>query len=427
MATNNTSVVDFLKSRGINPTQGERFPLFETRKKLFGDLGLETSLGTFQGTAEQNTSLLNKLIQSERDLGVSLSATNLMDFVKTSAPVPSAEAGASDVINTAGEQPDQTTASDLVPTEGASAADFLPEDPDPTEQAKQAEEDFLGSTGFAFAQEEAAASKEALRIKGQKDTENLIQDLASKGLAFSGIRDKEVTAQEELNLSAQLGVDRRFARMIAIGIQKTASDLAKDASKGKQEALDALKDLGYTVVNGQLVLTASEQRAQQRDILAESREERAMRAEERAEKRMDMALRAAERAEISLQSLLAERNNENGIEFSDIQITSGANVADIPVEDFQKLDFNTKSYFINNKVEIDKYKENINFVLGEEINPSDVEGFVGALDVPAEVKNTLVKGIKKRTGVLQKINPKFEFNKPKGAQTVTKELSKISQ
>ena len=56
-----TSIVDYLKSKGLKPSAGESFPLYDVRTQLYNKMGLGTQLGEFRGSGEQNTALLNQL------------------------------------------------------------------------------------------------------------------------------------------------------------------------------------------------------------------------------------------------------------------------------------------------------------------------------------------------------------------------------
>src|SRR3990167_8401287 len=87
---NAQSVVDFLTSRGIRPTRGETLPGFGLRKRLFESSGLSPEKGDeFRGTESENLSLLNRLQTAERSSGVSASAENVFDLVRSAQPVTS--------------------------------------------------------------------------------------------------------------------------------------------------------------------------------------------------------------------------------------------------------------------------------------------------------------------------------------------------
>ena len=73
------SIVDFLKSRGLKPQSGEKFPFYETRGQLYGSSDLGASLGDFRGTVEQNTALLQSLRGAEKSTGITITSENLFD------------------------------------------------------------------------------------------------------------------------------------------------------------------------------------------------------------------------------------------------------------------------------------------------------------------------------------------------------------
>ena len=84
MATPNaSSIVDFLKQRGFVPEQGERFPLFSQRKRIFEQLNLPAEGTEFRGTAQENLALLSRLGQSEREAGIGITPEN---FILTHYP-----------------------------------------------------------------------------------------------------------------------------------------------------------------------------------------------------------------------------------------------------------------------------------------------------------------------------------------------------
>src|SRR3989337_2534911 len=85
MADTAKSVVDFMKSRGFS-SQGERFPLFDTRKKIYETAGLNTQLGDFRGDTNQNASVLNRLMAAEKSVGVNITPENVFDIVRNGIP-----------------------------------------------------------------------------------------------------------------------------------------------------------------------------------------------------------------------------------------------------------------------------------------------------------------------------------------------------
>ena len=69
MANGSETINKYLMSKGITPTQGDKFPLFDVRKDLYSKLGLDQSLGNFVGNNVQNTSMLNQLQKAEQSTG----------------------------------------------------------------------------------------------------------------------------------------------------------------------------------------------------------------------------------------------------------------------------------------------------------------------------------------------------------------------
>lgn len=256
MANQATSVVDFLKGRGFKPELGEKFPLYGTRKKVYETLGLNSTLGNFRGSADQNTALLRGLSKREAEAGVSLTPENIFTAINVAQ----------------GQQPQTVSAPNvteggvrLVPNPVQSRIDQIFNPLKGRDLAQEAIDKFTGSATFPLEQESVAADKQAIQLKAQADTESFIRNIASRGLIFSGKKQTGVNAIEAEKLSKMLGVDRSFAMLIAKGLESSAQDIAKEAQKGSQDALGALEKLGYTVnpLTGRIeeTLTAKNARA----------------------------------------------------------------------------------------------------------------------------------------------------------------------
>ena len=303
MATTASSVVDFMRSRGFT-SSGERFPLYDTRKKLYESIGLNTQLGEFRGDANQNTALLNKMSSAEKNIGVSINPQNLFDIVRTAnrggTAVPIGQtaeesarqvglpgvpvggvAGAPTFQESASTVPTpsvpetqtpetQTTATDIT------GADFQTKQYSANELLAAAGEKFAGSAEFPIKQEEFSAEKTALQLQGQAEKETFIKNLASKGLIFSGKKTTGTSAIEAETLAKQLGVDRKYALFVAQGLQTAAQDIAKEAQKGNEMALTSLRSLGYDVnpVTGKIEATLAARKAEEQETQFAEREQR---------------------------------------------------------------------------------------------------------------------------------------------------------
>ena len=372
------SVVDFLSSKGFTSQKGEKFPLFDTRRSLFDKLGLNTQLGEFRGSAEQNTALLNMLRKTERESGVSLSIANINDVItgatasRTSATAPAIiplyqaklihpegskqifEVLTGGVLRGIGDENDPkfkelggfASVRPVTQEEFAQfnqsqeeVKDFLPKIPTPEELANLALEKITGSGTFPLEKEAVEAEKAAIEVKAQRDKESLIQDMAARGLTFSGVRDKEVSALEADTLAQTLGVDRKFALLIATGLERAAQDIAKEAQAGRKEALDSLKALGYTVnpATGRLEQTLEGQRFD----LSIAQEQRL---QEQAEfdRQLDIARFELDKAKdmVSIQKALAEIQNLTGDPMQDIELLSLADRVETD-DDFELEDVPT--------------------------------------------------------------------------------------
>lgn len=292
MATPNvSSIVDFLKSRGFNPEQGERFPLFQQRKRIFEQLGLQAEQTEFRGTAQENLNLLTRLSQRERESGVSISPENIVDMTRATQPTVPTQLQPTQVPPPTAQD---TTALQGVPT--------VPEGPDLAQQALQTIQ--RGAT-FPLRQEAVEAEKAGIRLAGQQNIEQTIKSFASRGLFFSGARKKEVSNVEADTLARVLGVDRKFALLIAQGLESAAQDIAKEAQKGRAEAISSLGALGFVILpDGRIVQKPSERRAEAAGLRAE-------RADIRAEEAGVRAERAGERAAVTAERVETERGRDN--------------------------------------------------------------------------------------------------------------------
>lgn len=304
-----SSIVDFLKSRGLRPQAGEKFPFFETRGQLFNRLGLGTDLGQFRGTAEQNTALLRNLQQAEKSTGISITSENLFDVAMvaqgggTAQPVPLQQTpreipgatptggfdrGTTDTTidpgfnrpirqgvenidpgfvrgGTTGPIPNFVPGTQQVPTQLlGDVSGLLPQVPEAGDVAQQALERVQRGATFPLQQEAVGAEKEAIRLSAQRQKESFIQQIASRGLFFSGAKTKGIQTVEADQLSQILGVDRKFALLIAQGLERSAQDIVKEAQKGRQEAIESLEALGFAInpVTGRVEPTLQARQAQ---------------------------------------------------------------------------------------------------------------------------------------------------------------------
>jgi len=261
-----TKTIDFLKKKGIASD-------FNTRYDIYNRFGLGNQLGDFKGSRTQNDALLNSLSGAERNAGVNINANNFEDILATrqkaltvagvTAPIGSAEAtkqllSFGQVPTTQptipppvppSQQPTPTQEPVLpAPVEPPiSAEGLLPEIPGGEDLASQALESVTGDATFPLQLEAEEAKKSAVKLQAQRDTEAFIQDIASRGLFFSGKKAEGVSTIEADKLSELLGIDRKFALLMTEGLQTAAQNIAKEAQKGREEAIDSLEALGFAI------------------------------------------------------------------------------------------------------------------------------------------------------------------------------------
>lgn len=336
------SIVDFLKSRGLRPQTGEKFPFYETRGQLYGRLGLSANLGEFRGTAEQNTALLQNLQQAEKSTGISITSENLFNVAMVGMgggtqaptqlqPTPMEQPTAGQA--TTGTQPTPTQLSQPAPAQPppptaitqpqetlpmGDVSSLLPQVPETGDVTQQALEMVQGSATFPLTMEAQEAEKEAIRLGAQRQKESFIQQIASRGLFFSGAKTKGLQTVEADQLSQILGVDRKFALLIAQGLETATQTIVKEAQKGRTEAIDSLKALGYAInpLTGKVEPTLQAQQAQaQEQRLAAGQQEQVRQFEVtqerlRAQQEVDSAQTAFNQAVTIDQRRIAQSNLE---------------------------------------------------------------------------------------------------------------------
>lgn len=280
------SIIDFLSSRGI-PFQSKE-QSFQFRKRLFEQAGLKPEEEGFRGREGENLALMRFLQDRERETGVSVNPDNLQNIMRLN--VPKQESAASPTGTLEAKQITEEPSTDVTPLVDKISAARQPLDE--AEVARRALEFVKTRTTFPLQQEAQESEKAEIQLQAQKKKEQLISTLASRGLFFSGQKEKGIQAINAEEIAKTFGVDRKFALLMAQGLETAAQRIATEAVKGEEaerkEAQDTLKALGFVVVGNKVVPTLQTQRAG----LAE---ERAAGAEARAERGLELREEAAER------------------------------------------------------------------------------------------------------------------------------------
>jgi len=249
------SIVDYLSSVGQDSS-------FTSRSKIAASLGITD----YRGSAEQNTQILNSLrnqtpaqkvnMETKAETGISASDIYPDIFGDESDP------NEADLVNQWLKSP-----------EGQLFLD---------KQSKKQSDEFAT----------AAAAKQALDAKYRTDKTTLENNLAEKGLAFSGIRGSAVKALADSLAASLLKEDRDTASKLLDSdldlrdaVLKGVADLAKEADAGRKEAIQQLNSIGYAVINGQLVPTLASRSADR----AEDAAARAERSLQLSERRLEIA------------------------------------------------------------------------------------------------------------------------------------------
>lgn len=331
------SIVDFLKSQN-KPSD------FTSRNTLFRESGLESRLGRYVGSADQNIALLKtarssalptaktpealaaniqtvarSLATASQERGVALTPGFKAQFPsalssQSSPGSPAFAGGVAGISALSPELPEelkkkQGEAAEEAPISATDALATIGMPKIPT--ADELSEQVFGSSRFKLFQEKqelagleagrlATEEKLGLEQKFGAQKKELEESLGRRGLFMSGIREGGVQDLIENLAASKLNVDRELvskalSRDVATRerIIEDVSDLIKEAQNGRKEALSALEKVGFTVIGDKVVPTLEAKR------FALS-EERATAAELRAE---ETARRADERLEISRQNL----------------------------------------------------------------------------------------------------------------------------
>lgn len=378
-----TSVVDYLTSKGIQPQTGEKYPLFSTRAKLFQSAGLGNE-ADFRGSTDQNTALLNTLLKAEKSGGVSITPDNIYKIISASQ-APSQQAPATPAISQQdyqlkqGETIDQYTAriaslrgetkptptpaptptptpTPTQPTPEATQA-ALPTTPDASTLAQQALEQVTSSATFPLQQAQAQQQKDKIELTKQQDTQKFINDIASKGLFFSGKTGVGVSAIDAKALADKLGVDTNTGLLIATGLENAAQKIATQAQAGRKEAIDALQALGFAInpltgkVEPTLAARSAVSTAENRDTTQalnqakfELQQAQAEFNNAKSSTQLDMA---QQRIDIALQRLQLAQEKGGGAGFTDTQLNSGASAAGKTIQEFRALPPDTQNEYIS--------------------------------------------------------------------------------
>lgn len=189
-------------------------------------------------------------------------------------------------------------------TGGVSASTIYPELSTGNADASASETDLVNewinsSEGQAFlARQEiknrdtigkAEAAKQVLETKFQSSKTTLENNLAEKGLAFSGVRASQVQALANSLAASLLETDRETATALLLANQdltdavlKGVAELAKKAKEDNKAAIAQLNLIGYAVIGDKLVPTLASRSAERADVNLQISERRLQLAEEAA-------------------------------------------------------------------------------------------------------------------------------------------------
>jgi len=307
---------------------------------MYSDLGFDKRLGEYQGSVNQNLSMLKQL-QTETPKPVQ-PATEILSSYDTSQLKPGTDPDVLAALQPTGQMTkvptpamNTSTALDTLgvkPTTTGSAASYLgtaitpgtdaevaaqvskidagkketgvtapvSETPDETSMVDEwinspEGQAFLNRQEISNLSESAktAAAKQELEAKYQSDLASLDSKLNNIGMGRSGLKATQVAGLASSLAASLLGEDRALAVKLLEAdadlrdaILQGVADLAKDADAGRKEAIQQLNAVGYAVIDGQLVPTLSAragERAEKSLALSEARLSLAEAAAARAE------------------------------------------------------------------------------------------------------------------------------------------------
>lgn len=295
-----TSISDYFKSKGLASDYG-------TRETVYKNIGLEDRLGSYTGSVTQNPAFIKALGgYSDEQLKQALTGKVTLTAAAPTTPAPSTTtptsftnaqtAEGTDVyignpaLNPQFSYPTPSSASSatsVAGSSGISASDALASIP-----GMPSTDEILGqvfaSPGFQnfqqrqqlgseFLSADAAREKQKLEQSSATKTQEFINSMGRKGLFFSGDTQSGIAQLAESLAASKLDVDRGLAKDLIEKdfdtrdrIYSDVEKIVKDAQAGRKEALDALNDVGLTVIGGKVVPTLAAQR-EERLIEAEDR------------------------------------------------------------------------------------------------------------------------------------------------------------
>ena len=425
-----TSVVDYLKS--VNKPAD-----FTSRGQMFKEGGLEERLGKFVGSANQNVALLKHAQSQNKPIAPTPIApetiTPAQDLKPLTGPTTTPSGAVVDAVTgqliTPPPGQPEAPIKPITATEALSNLGFQPS----TLTAEQAVIQATGAPLFdvfkekkqlagTLATAQAEAKKQQLETESATKTKELIDTLGRRGLFFSGQTETGIKSLVDSLAMSKLGVDRELAgkllesdldvrERILKDVEKIVSDAQSDDEKKSKRALDILENQGLTIgPDGKtLVPTLAAERAEEANQINQAKFEFQQQQREitnqinqaklelQMAKDIQSANNATERLNMAQERLnLAQERFQLQVDkvkskdtFTETQSNKGAANANMPIEEFKRLDADTKNYFINNKTLINKAKKDIDEEISKKVNAQSLKDGISKQQIPQKVKDLL--------------------------------------
>jgi hypothetical protein len=286
----NNSIVDYLKSQKQDSS-------YSARTKLYGSSDLNSRLGDYVGSSQQNTALLNYLKKQSQpevtqapdtgaagaqnylnEQGSATPNANVINYLTTKYGRTPTTAELTEYFRpkTAEEQrglPSNFMTAEQVYQKQLSEGYF-----DENLQAqKQSEaeaaqlEQIKSTPEYKLQEEEATAQREGITRALQQAVESTQKTYESRGISSSGLKAKAITDAEAEASAQQLGIDRGLAKIVLQAIRDDQSAQAKAQEEQNKAQTEALKAAGYVNIGGTIYPTLERQRYESSNELSEAR------------------------------------------------------------------------------------------------------------------------------------------------------------
>ncbi len=286
----NTSIVDYLKSQKQDSS-------YSARTKLYSSSDLNSRLGDYVGSSQQNTALLNYLKKQSQpevtqapdtgaagaqnylnEQGSATPNANVINYLTTKYGRTPTTAELTEYFRPKTTEEQRGLPSNFMTAEQVYQKQLSEGYFDENLQAqKQSEaeaaqlEQIKSTPEYKLQEEEATAQREGITRALQQAVESTQKTYESRGISSSGLKAKAITDAEAEASAQQLGIDRGLAKIVLQAIRDDQSAQAKAQEEQNKAQTEALKAAGYVNIGGTIYPTLERQRYESSNELSEAR------------------------------------------------------------------------------------------------------------------------------------------------------------